>query len=198
MADNQPLLPHPAHATSHSHTGHTHARIQQWRRRSQHYLASKQKHYLILTLVGLDVVAILTEILVSLVTCETGTEDQPWVDPVLEATKIIGLVISSLFLAELLSSLWAFGTDFFSSWFHCFDAFVILVSFVVDVLAHGVLEEIASLVIVLRLWRVVKIVEEMSVGAEEQMEELEAQVEKLEKQNADLERRLRALEAGNE
>ncbi|ERT02989.1 ion transporter [Sporothrix schenckii 1099-18] len=197
MADNQPLLPHPAHAISHSHIGHTRARIQQWRRRSQRYLASKQKHYLILTLVGLDVVAILTEILVSLVTCETGTENQPWVDPVLEATKIIGLVISSLFLAELLSSLWAFGTDFFSSWFHCFDAFVILVSFVVDVLAHGVLEEIASLVIVLRLWRVVKIVEEMSVGAEEQMEELEAQVEKLEKQNADLERRLRALEAGD-
>lgn len=65
-------------------------------------------------------------------------------------------------------------------------------------LAHGVLEEIASLVIVLRLWRVVKIVEEMSVGAEEQMEELEAQVEKLERENAELEERLRALEAGEE
>lgn len=115
MADNQPLLPHPAHAHSHAahaHSGRAHARIQQWRRNSQHYLASKEKHYLILALVGLDVAAILTEILVSLVTCETGTEDQPWVDPVLEATKIIGLVISSLFLAELLSSLWAFGWEY--------------------------------------------------------------------------------------
>lgn len=63
-------------------------------------------------------------------------------------------------------------------------------------LAHGVLEEIASLVIVLRLWRVVKIVEEMSVGAEEQMEELEAQIEKLEHDNDRLQQRLRALEAG--
>ncbi|KAL1902960.1 hypothetical protein Sste5346_000872 [Sporothrix stenoceras] len=201
MADNQPLLPHPAHAAhahAHPHSGSAHARIQQWRRNSQHYLASKEKHYLILALVGLDVAAILTEILVSLVTCEMGTENEPWVDPVLEATKIIGLVISSLFLAELLSSLWAFGWDFFASWFHCFDTFVILVSFVVDVLAHGVLEEIASLVIVLRLWRVVKIVEEMSVGAEEQMEELEAQVKKLERENAELEQRLRALEAGEE
>lgn len=111
MADNQPLLPQPVHAHGRSHNGRVPARIQQWRRQSQHYLASKQKHYLILTLVGLDVAAILTEILVSLVTCETGTEDQPWVGPVLESTKIIGLVISSLFLAELLASLWAFGVE---------------------------------------------------------------------------------------
>lgn len=63
-------------------------------------------------------------------------------------------------------------------------------------LAHGVLEDIASLVVVLRLWRVVKIVEEMSVGAEERMEELEAQVEKLEREKAELGQQLRALEAG--
>ncbi|OAA66600.1 ion transporter [Niveomyces insectorum RCEF 264] len=172
------------------------ARWTRWRRDAQRYLASKEKHYLILALVGLDVVAILTEILVSLVTCEMGTADEPWVDVVLEITKVSGLVISSLFLVELLVTVWAFGWTFFSAWFHCFDAFVILVSFVVDVLAHGVLEEIASLVIVLRLWRVVKIVEEMSVGAEEQMEELEARLEKVEQEKAELEQRLRALEAG--
>ncbi len=88
----------------------------------------------------------------------------------------------------------ALTDSFFSTWFHCFDAFVILVSFVVDVLAHGVLEEIASLVIVLRLWRMVKIVEEMSVGAQEQMEDLEAQVEKLEQERDELLQRLQELE----
>ncbi|CAK7211325.1 hypothetical protein SCUCBS95973_001074 [Sporothrix curviconia] len=198
MADDHASQPLLHHASGSSSTRVFAQRWSRWRRQSQHYLASTQKHYVILALVGLDVAAILTEILVSLVTCEMGTEDQSWVDPVLEATKIAGLVISSLFLVELLATLWAFGWELFASWFHCFDAFVILVSFVVDVLAHGVLEEIASLVIVLRLWRVVKIVEEMSVGAEEQMEELEAQVEKLERENAELEQRLRALEAGEE
>lgn len=44
----------------------------------------------------------------------------------------------------------------------------------------------------------VKIVEEMSVGAEEQMEELEAQVEKLERENQELQQRLRSLEEGDE
>ncbi|CAK7272163.1 hypothetical protein SEPCBS119000_004980 [Sporothrix epigloea] len=193
MADNhasQPLLHQPVSSTTVS---------QYWsrlRRQSQRFLASTQKHYLILALVGIDVVAILAEILISLVACETGTKDRPWVDPALETFKIIGLVISSLFLVELLASLWAFGWELFSSWFHCFDAFVILVGFIIDVLAHGVLEDIASLVVVLRLWRVVKIVEEMSVGAEERMEELEAQVEKLERENTKLNQQLRALESG--
>ena len=58
---------------------------------------------------------------------------------------------------------------FFADWFHCLDAFVILASFIVDVLSHGVLEEIASLVIILRLFRFVKIVEELSVGAAERV-----------------------------
>ena len=59
--------------------------------------------------------------------------------------------------------------SFFTDWFHCLDAFVILASFIVDVLSHGVLEEIASLVIILRLFRFVKIVEELSVGAAERV-----------------------------
>lgn len=83
--------------------------------------------------------------------------------------------------------------SYFSSWFHCFDAIVILVGFTVDLLAHGILEEIASLVIVLRLWRFVKIVEELSVGASETMEEIQSRVEQLEKENEVLRSELRTL-----
>ena len=75
------------------------------------------------------------------------------------------------------------GASYFSSWFHCFDALVIVASFAIDLVAHGVAEDIASLVIVLRLWRFVKVVEEVSVGAAERMEELEAQIEKLTEEN---------------
>lgn len=72
------------------------------------------------------------------------------------------------------------------SWFHVFDALVIIVSFLVDVLTRGVVEEVASLVVILRLWRFVKIIEEMSVGASEQMEDLEMKLEQLEKENSNL------------
>ncbi len=60
-----------------------------------------------------------------------------------------------------------------------------------DVLLHGILEEVASLVIVLRLWRFFKIIEEFSVGAEEQMDQLELKMEKLKEENAELKRQLK-------
>ena len=95
------------------------------------------------------------------------------------------------------------GSSYFRSWFHLFDATIIIVGFVVDVLLHGVLEEVASLVIVLRLWRVFKIIEELSVGAEEQMEQLQKRLESLEDEKRSLEdkkesleRRIRDLERG--
>lgn len=54
-----------------------------------------------------------------------------------------------------------------------FDATIIVVSFIFEMTLQGVEEEVASLIIILRLLRVVKIVDEISVGAEEQMKELE-------------------------
>lgn len=56
----------------------------------------------------------------------------------------------------------------------------------VDLLEHNVVEEIASLVVILRLWRFVKIVDEFSVEASEQTEDLRQRIEDLEKQNRDL------------
>ena len=78
------------------------------------------------------------------------------------------------------------------------DGLVIIASFVIDLLTHGILEEIASLVIVLRLWRFVKIVEELSVGASERMEEIEQQVELLEKENAELKVEIRRFRLGGD
>lgn len=79
---------------------------------------------------------------------------------------------------------------YFSSKLHCFDAFVIVVGFAVDLLEHNTAEEIASLIVMLRLWRFVKIVDEFSVEASEQTEELRGRVRELETRNAALEARL--------
>ena len=119
---------------------------------------------------------------------------------------------------ELLASIWAFGLRFFKSWFHCLDATVITVGFVIDVLLKGILEEIGSLVVVLRLWRVFKvrrmpliplqetksllntvskIIEELSAGAEEQMEPLHERVEDLELENKELRREIDELKMSN-
>lgn len=60
-----------------------------------------------------------------------------------------------------------------------------------DVFLHGPLEEAGSLVIVLRLFRIFKIVEESSTAAEETMEDLHIRIETLERENLELKRRQR-------
>ena len=69
---------------------------------------------------------------------------------------------------------------YFKSKFHCFDATVILAGFIVDVLLKGVVEEAGSLIVVGRLWRVFKIIEEFSAGADDRIEELNERIEELE------------------
>ena len=75
---------------------------------------------------------------------------------------------------------------YFRSWFHCFDATVIVAAFIIDVCLKGILEEAGSIVVVLRLWRVFKIVEEFTAGASDQMELLAEKIERLEKNNREL------------
>ncbi|KAG4443450.1 hypothetical protein IFR05_001020 [Cadophora sp. M221] len=73
--------------------------------------------------------------------------------------------------------------SYFHTPFHTFDALIILLSFTLDVLLHGILEEVASLVVILRLWRFFKIIEEFGVGAQEQMDGLELRIRQLEGEN---------------
>ena len=58
---------------------------------------------------------------------------------------------------------------------------------------RGTLEEIGSIVVVLRLWRVLKIIDELSAGAAEQMEPLSERIEDLEKQNQELQEQVKSL-----
>lgn len=72
---------------------------------------------------------------------------------------------------------------------------IIIASFLIDTLTRGTVEEVASLVIILRLWRFVKIIEELSVGASEQMEDVEMRAKQLEKENAELKRELSSFKS---
>jgi voltage-gated hydrogen channel 1 len=53
-------------------------------------------------------------------------------------------------------------------------------------LLHGTIEEAGSLIVVGRLWRVFKIIEEFSSGADDQIEGLMERIEILEKENNEL------------
>lgn len=51
------------------------------------------------------------------------------------------------------------------------------------------MEEAASLIVILRLWRVFKIFEELSVGAQEQMQTMTEKVQRLETEILELKRK---------
>ncbi|KAL7938961.1 hypothetical protein V8C35DRAFT_276178 [Trichoderma chlorosporum] len=170
---------------------------QQWRRSSQRLLESRTKHFVIMGIVALDVTALLANVFIQLIACEMHQNDEPWVDQLTEGLEIAGLVFSSLFLLELVACLFAFGLRFLASWFHLFDAAVIIASFVIDVTSRGLTESIGSLIVVLRLWRLAKISEEVVLGATERMEVLEQQLEDLEAENSRLRAQL-GIESSNQ
>lgn len=60
---------------------------------------------------------------------------------------------------------------------------IIVLSFIIDIASRGLAESIGSLIVVLRLWRLAKISEELVLGASERMEVLEAQMKNLESEN---------------
>ncbi|MCJ1293935.1 hypothetical protein MMC34_005492 [Xylographa carneopallida] len=208
--ENQPLLREDRQAQRDAENDHIHehivwlapggedSKLHAARTLTQRALTSKTGHYSVLLLVSLDVSIIFADFLISLYQCEhsCGNADSGVnhdLDEAQEVMGVVGLIFSCLFMLELLASIWAFGLPYFKSKFHCFDAIVIVAGFIVDVCLKGVLEEIGSIVVVLRLWRVFKIIEEFSAGAEEQMDDLTERIEKLEMENKELKKELYSL-----
>ncbi|KAF5722636.1 voltage-gated hydrogen channel 1 [Fusarium mundagurra] len=175
--------------------------VRSTKEKTAQFLSSKAGHYSVLTLVSLDVLSMIADFILNLFKCEQSRKGSDW-DLALEILGSVSLVFSCLFVIELMASVWAFGWKsvlfpspsnlladaprYFNSWFHCFDAFIVIAGFITDVALRGIIEEVASLIVVMRLWRVVKIIEELGVGAQEQTEELNVKLEKCESENEDL------------
>lgn len=174
---------------------------QRYRHRARRWLESKYQHYTLITLIAIDVSLIFADIFISLYTCEEGKHRSESTDRRLDRTqeglKIISLIFSCIFLLELLITLWAFGLAHLKSKFHIFDATVIIAGFVLDVVLNGVNSEVASLVVLLRLFRFVKIVEEMGSTQETRVEELKDGMERLRRENEELGRELGRYRTGD-
>lgn len=88
----------------------------------------------------------------------------------LEVLAHISLVITAFFVLELPLSLWAFGPQYYNplgpdnyASLHLFDAVIILISFILEFVLRGREKELVGLLVVLRLWRLVKLVSGMSL-----------------------------------
>lgn len=90
-----------------------------------------------------------------------GIEEHFW----LEVLGKLSLAITTFFLFEIPLALWAFGIKFYLPFcgvahapLHLFDAIIIITTFVLEFALKGKERELVELLIIFRLWRLVKLV----------------------------------------
>jgi hypothetical protein len=95
--------------------------------------------------------------------CEppAGVDAPEW----LEVLSLISTVITVLFLVEIPLTLWSLGFEFYDprgrfphATLHVFDTVIIVTTFVLEVVLRGKGRELAGLLVILRLWRLLKLV----------------------------------------
>jgi len=149
-----------------------------WQRKTGEALESQNVHKLIITLIIIDAICVITDLGYVFLSprCDAEGEELP---PWLEALSYVSLVINSLFLIEIPLATWSFGWRYYSpfspifqhSGFHLFDALIVLGTFIFEVALRGREEELAGLLVILRLWRIVKVVGGVAVGVSEYNED---------------------------
>jgi len=210
MSEQQPLLPRTADDTQATTCG-TRSR----REKAVHVLEDKKTHLAVIALISIDAICVLADLIFTVLSpdCTPPDELPTW----LEVLSHISLVITSLFVLEIPITLWASGARYYQPFgrdavthasLHLFDALIILTTFVLEVVLKGREREVAGLLIILRLWRLIKLVGGIAVGAgelsEEQAKELEEvqqelkrtthELESIREENHQLRRRLIAYE----
>ncbi|XP_075034540.1 voltage-gated hydrogen channel 1 [Mixophyes fleayi] len=123
---------------------------------------------LIVTLVILDALFVLIEVLLDL---ELLVDKVNHVIP--EVFHYLSISVLSFFLLEIAGKLYAFRLEFFHHKFEVFDAVIVVISFIVDVV-YITREDVFSavgLLILLRLWRVARIVNGVILSVKSRAEE---------------------------
>ncbi|XP_026186374.1 voltage-gated hydrogen channel 1 [Mastacembelus armatus] len=163
--------------------------------------SSERFQVLVVCLVILDAIFVLAELLIdlSIINLEHGH-----IAP--EVFHYLSLALLTFFMVELAGKLFAFRLEFFQHKFEVFDGLVVIVSFVLDVvfIFHEDAFDAAGLLILLRLWRVARIVNGILVSVKnradqkihklkesydhlvQRVTELQAHSDKLEQENQKL------------
>ncbi|TFK42683.1 hypothetical protein BDQ12DRAFT_676623 [Crucibulum laeve] len=170
MSEHEPLLP----VWDSEHASERYKRIHA---RTAKFLDSQITHRTVITLVAIDTTFVVIDLGYTFLSanCTIPSHESPqW----LEVFSYLSLAITGLFLIEIPLNVWAFGLQFINpfgpiphAWLHAFDAAIIITTFVLEVVLRGKERELASLLVILRLWRLVKVVGGVAVGAGELEEE---------------------------
>ncbi|KAI0306531.1 hypothetical protein B0F90DRAFT_1623200 [Multifurca ochricompacta] len=157
-----------------------------WRNRISKALESPFVHKLVITLIVIDAACVLADLAYTLLTPDCETSGTPGAPLWLEVLSLISTTITTLFLVEIPLTLWSLGFSFYNphghvphASLHLFDALIIVTTFVLEVVLRGKERELAGLLIVLRLWRLLKLVGGVAVGTGEMDEDTYTELAKV-------------------
>uniref|UniRef100_A0A1I8J3W9 Voltage-gated hydrogen channel 1 n=1 Tax=Macrostomum lignano TaxID=282301 RepID=A0A1I8J3W9_9PLAT len=132
-----------------------------------HFLHTRRFQIAIIVLVLLDAIIVVAELAIDLGLLSSsgreGLESSAWP----HVLHSLSLTILSLFLLEAMLKLYAMGWKIFQHKMELFDMFVIVVSFGLDVASAvpgSQLTALFGLVVLLRLWRIVRIVNSIALS----------------------------------
>ncbi|XP_065640260.1 voltage-gated hydrogen channel 1 isoform X1 [Hydra vulgaris] len=139
---------------------------------------------IICLLVLLDIAIVVTEIMLESV----NNNDNHKVEKAEKILHYVSLSILTLFMLELVIKIFAMGIEFFKQKFEIFDGLVITISFFLDIfLSSGGLKFGVEFLIILRLWRITRvisgIISSIKKTAAEKERKLAAEKEAIETEN---------------
>ncbi|KAI9466254.1 hypothetical protein BJY52DRAFT_1143243 [Lactarius psammicola] len=145
-----------------------------WREHVAEALESSTAHKLVITLIVIDAGCVLIDLAYTLLSSDCEPSGTPGAPAWLEVLSLISTMITTLFLIEIPLTVWSLGLEFYKphgrvphASLHLFDATIIVTTFVLEVVLRGKERELAGLLITLRLWRLLKLVGGVAVGAGE-------------------------------
>ncbi|CAB4408676.1 unnamed protein product [Rhizophagus irregularis] len=141
---------------------------------------SRQAHWIILGLVAADFISVFSVIIVSFLWPEFEEKEHIF----FEVLEYIAFTINFIFVIEVTLKLFIFGIRYFIKdhhWqLHLFDAGIIITTFLLDFFLKGKQREVAGLLILFRLWRLIKALSTVAVGIieydEDKVDNLKSQV----------------------
>ncbi|KAJ4488112.1 hypothetical protein J3R30DRAFT_3695759 [Lentinula aciculospora] len=197
MSEQQPLL-QDAETGESSNTDSI-----SFRERMASWLESPHFHKVVIALITIDAAIVLTDLGYTLLSPDCtpeGPEGPQW----LEILTHLSLGITAFFLLEIPLALLAFGLGYYNPFgpvphaiLHDFDAIIIVTTFILEVFLKGKQRELAGLLIVLRLWRLVKLVGGIAVGAGELEEDTAKEFAELSKELQSTKQNLRDAQDEN-
>ncbi|XP_065836788.1 voltage-gated hydrogen channel 1-like [Oscarella lobularis] len=120
-----------------------------------------------------------------------------------EGMHVCGLIVLSLFLVEIILKLYCMDISFFKHKLEVFDAIVVIVSFALDVAYSGNEDawDGVGLLILLRLWRVTRIINGIIISvkkkSEKQAHEMSIEMDKLKAKIAEMQDELDQMKFGD-